>query len=56
MIMLAMTILVHFWMVYWDTEPPATGTCICTLKGPTSHTSQQPSMIVWTVRGAFYVH
>ena len=22
MTMLAMTILIHFWMVYWDTEPP----------------------------------
>ena len=56
--MLAMTILVHFWMVYWAIVPPTL------ILGPTCRIVLQPSYLgharlvrwqLWLLHGAFYV-
>ena len=58
MAMLAMTILVHFWVIYWDTEPPTLS------QGLTCDTALQPSylaharLVRWQLPllyGAFYM-
>jgi hypothetical protein len=58
MAMLAMTILVYFWVIYWVTAP------LQAPQGPTCGSAVQPSYLaharpvgclVWTVHGAFYV-
>jgi hypothetical protein len=58
MAMLAMTILVHFWVVYWATEPPT-----LTPRSNLRHYSAASYLaharlvgcLVSTVHGAFYV-